>query len=105
MACGGGCHPPALCWAGDVLVEARRSSLWRELPSESGGDEAGTTACHNLGWARRTGPPAALQVLSVLANQKEACMAFIVAVILFVVVLGLLDGRLLPWPDPRSKED
>lgn len=40
-----------------------------------------------------------------LANQKEAGMAFIVAVILFVVVLGLLDGRLLPWPDPRSKED
>lgn len=40
-----------------------------------------------------------------LANQKEAGMAFIVAVILFVVVLGLLDGGLLPWPDPRSKED
>jgi hypothetical protein len=29
---------------------------------------------------------------------------FILAVVLFVVIIGALDAR-LPWPDPRSKED
>lgn len=31
-------------------------------------------------------------------------MQFIVAVVLFVVVLGVLDARLLRWPDPRSRQ-
>jgi len=30
-------------------------------------------------------------------------MSFLLAVILFVVVVGLIDAG-LPWPDPRSKE-
>ena len=29
-------------------------------------------------------------------------MAFILGVIFFVVVVGVLDGR-LPWPKPRSR--
>jgi hypothetical protein len=29
-------------------------------------------------------------------------MGFVVGVLLFVVILGLLDSR-LPWPDPRAK--
>jgi hypothetical protein len=29
-------------------------------------------------------------------------MSFMIGVILFVVVVGLLDAR-LPWPSPRSK--
>jgi hypothetical protein len=29
-------------------------------------------------------------------------MAFIVALILFVVVVGVLDSRLIRWPRPRS---
>ncbi len=28
-------------------------------------------------------------------------MAFIVALILFVVVVGVLDARLVRWPSPR----
>jgi hypothetical protein len=30
-------------------------------------------------------------------------MLFILAVVVFVVVVGILDAR-LPWPDPRSHE-
>jgi hypothetical protein len=30
-------------------------------------------------------------------------MGFVVGVILFVVVIGILDAR-LPWPGPRSGE-
>lgn len=30
-------------------------------------------------------------------------MGFVVGVILFVIVIGILDNR-LPWPDPGSKE-
>ncbi len=30
-------------------------------------------------------------------------MVFILALILFVVMIGWLDSR-LPWPDPRSKD-
>jgi hypothetical protein len=30
-------------------------------------------------------------------------MSFIVAVVLFVVVVGIVDAR-LPWPDPSSRQ-
>jgi hypothetical protein len=30
-------------------------------------------------------------------------MAFVLAVFLFVVVIGVIDAR-LPWPDPKSKK-
>jgi hypothetical protein len=30
-------------------------------------------------------------------------MGFVVGVLLFVVVVGVLDAR-LPWPDPRSRD-
>ena len=30
-------------------------------------------------------------------------MVFILAILLFVVVLGILDSR-LPWPPPRSRD-
>jgi hypothetical protein len=32
-------------------------------------------------------------------------MAFIVALILFVVVVGVLDARLIRWPRPRPREE
>jgi hypothetical protein len=32
-------------------------------------------------------------------------MPFIVAVILFVVVVGVLDARLVRWPRPGSREE
>jgi hypothetical protein len=32
-------------------------------------------------------------------------MAFFLGVILFVVVIGVLDARLIPWPQPRSREE
>ncbi len=31
-------------------------------------------------------------------------MVFILALLLFVIVIGVLDSR-LPWPDPRSSDD
>jgi hypothetical protein len=30
-------------------------------------------------------------------------MAFVLGVLLFVVVAGILDSRLLPWPKPESR--
>jgi hypothetical protein len=30
-------------------------------------------------------------------------MAFVIGVLLFVVVAGILDTRLIPWPTPRKK--
>ena len=30
-------------------------------------------------------------------------MAFVIGVLLFVVVAGVLDARLLPWPKPRRQ--
>jgi hypothetical protein len=33
---------------------------------------------------------------------KEAGVAFILALVLFVIILGVLDAR-LPWPNPKSK--
>jgi hypothetical protein len=32
-------------------------------------------------------------------------MAFFVAVILFVVAVGVLDARLVRWPRPGSREE
>lgn len=37
-----------------------------------------------------------------MARLKEAHMSFIVGVVLFVVVVGVLDAR-LPWPSPRGE--
>jgi hypothetical protein len=30
-------------------------------------------------------------------------MAFVIGVLLFVVVAGILDIRLIPWPKPRRQ--
>jgi hypothetical protein len=30
-------------------------------------------------------------------------MAFLLGVLLFVVVAGILDARLIPWPRPRKE--
>ena len=30
-------------------------------------------------------------------------MAFVLGVVLFVVVVGILDRRLIPWPKPRNR--
>ena len=35
--------------------------------------------------------------------EEEVAMAFVVGVLLFVVVAGILDARLLRWPDPRRE--
>ena len=32
------------------------------------------------------------------ANEPGAAMSFIIGIILFVIVIGLLDARLIPWP-------
>jgi hypothetical protein len=31
-------------------------------------------------------------------------MAFFVGLVLFVVVIGALDARLVPWPRPMARE-
>jgi hypothetical protein len=36
--------------------------------------------------------------------KRRLAMAFVLGVIVFVVIIGVLDAR-LPWPDPRSKEE
>ena len=30
-------------------------------------------------------------------------MAFVLGVLLFVVVIGILDSRLIPWPKPEHR--
>ena len=30
-------------------------------------------------------------------------MAFVLGVLLFVVVVGILDSRLIPWPKPKNR--
>jgi hypothetical protein len=30
-------------------------------------------------------------------------MAFLLGVLLFVIVAGMLDARLIPWPRPRKE--
>jgi hypothetical protein len=30
-------------------------------------------------------------------------MAFLLGVLLFVIVAGILDARLIPWPRPRKE--
>ena len=31
-------------------------------------------------------------------------MAFLLGVLLFVVVVGILDRRLIPWPKPENRD-
>ena len=40
---------------------------------------------------------------STVSSPRRFAMAFVIGVVLFVVVAGILDTRMIPWPKPRKE--
>src|SRR5580704_7655542 len=64
-------------------------------------DDQGKKRWHQMCGERAKGPTAELGVFGKIYGDGETDVQFILGVVLFVVVVGLVDAR-IPWPKPQS---